>query len=61
MACMCCRFDWSLKDAVNVGFQTASGLASIHARGFVHGDLKSDNIGLTSQLGGLLVKVLWKG
>lgn len=55
---LCCRSDWSLKDAVDIGLQTASGLASIHARGYVHGDLKSDNIGLTSHFGGLLVKLL---
>ena len=53
-----CRPNWNLKDAVEVGYQTACGLASLHGRGYVHGDFKPDNIGLMSEAGGLLVKLL---
>ena len=41
-----------------VGYQTACGLASLHGRGYVHGDFKPDNIGLTVETGSLLVKLL---
>lgn len=43
---------------MDAGYQTACGLASIHGRGFVHGDFKPDNIGVTTEVGSLLVKLL---
>ena len=58
MAYLCCRPNWSLRDSVDAGFQTACGLASLHAHGFVHGDFKPDNIGLITEAGSLLVKLL---
>lgn len=38
----------SYKQVVHIGVQLASGLNCLHARGFLHGDLKPNNVGLGS-------------
>ena len=43
---------------MEVGFQMASGLAGVHGLGYVHGDFKVDNIGLSNEGSSLLVKLL---
>lgn len=57
MAGVLCRA-WSLRDSVVVGQQLAAGMAAVHELGFLHGDLKPNNIGVSVQAGELLVKLL---
>lgn len=39
---------FSYKQVVHIGVQLASGLNCLHDRGFLHGDLKPNNVGLGS-------------
>lgn len=58
MVGMCYRRPWTLRDSIVVGQQLAAGMAADHELGFMHGDLKPNNVGVSDQFGELLVKIL---
>ena len=52
---------WGLKEYICVAKHLASGLACVHERGFLHYDLKPDNVGISLQQDrakGMVVKLI---
>ena len=48
----------SFKKVLSIGLQLAAGLNCIHQRGYLHGDLKPNNVGITANKNSVRVKIL---